>query len=176
MKDIIPFQHFEAVNIQKEPSTSGFSLDPSPSSTQTRAHMVYIFIFLKLFAKSEGALSVKISMFIIPPRPISSSIHPCRTHLSWCSFSLFPLPLATLILENKPLRMDNAFFPFPPFPFPWASPGVPPGDQGPPLGDRSCGGQSLRVQNQRDFLATSATRVRIASILQVQKPAEQPTQ
>lgn len=40
MKDIVPFQHFEAVNIQVEQSTSGFSLDPLPSFTQTHAHVL----------------------------------------------------------------------------------------------------------------------------------------
>lgn len=122
-KDIVSFQCFEAVNIQKEPSTSGFSLDPSPSSTQTCAHMLYIFIFLKPFPKSEGALSVKIFMFINPPRPISRLVHLYKTHLPWSCFPSFPLPLATLILENKLLRMDCPFLPFSPFAFPWASPG-----------------------------------------------------
>lgn len=43
MKDIVPFQHFVAVHIQMEQSTSGFSLDPSLPPRHMLTCSTYLF-------------------------------------------------------------------------------------------------------------------------------------
>lgn len=108
MKDIIPFQCFEAVNIQQETSTSSFSLDPFPFfHTDMCSHAPHIYLYFK--AVSKVGRHVK--------RKKNPCVHkPTQNHFCFGSslqdspslmllFLLSP-PSCPLIWVTGPLRTD----------------------------------------------------------------------